>query len=158
MTGELARQIDASATTLGDVAQVGQGTILEFRVMGQDKSWMKAYIPKGIKVTIPGWLVVAGLVGSVLAAVAAMAAARGVMDFMAARRLLAEATREEAAEEEEAEETAAEGRAAARDHRREWELAYIAFSREFRDINDRSPNKAEQDDWIADNPMPPLGK
>ena len=161
MTGELARQIDASKTTLGDVADLGHTTVLEFTVQGAKGSFMAKHIPDGIKVTIPGYLVILGLAGAILAVIAAMVVAKTAKDWINARRQLNRVVGpaltlgsgvegvtevlEERAEEK--------GTRLALDFR-EWHIAQTAWLKEFREDNDRDPTDSEFEEWLVLNPLP----
>jgi len=137
--------------------------VLEFKVVGEPGAWMVQNIPGGILVRIPGWIITAGLLGTVLALVATMAAARTAKDWLAARRHLSTAVEQasvteklldipnEAAEEQMAEKAA---KLALADANLTWQVAYVAWAKDFRDRNDRDPTREEAQAYVADNPLP----
>ena len=157
----LAKQQDASQTSLGDIADLGSGTVLSFTVIGDKDSFMSKFIPKGVDVTIPGYLVILGLVGGVIAAVAAMSAAKTLVEFIRARRQIDRVAGEAFFDKfgpetvEEVLEVRAEERARRQARSfQEWHRDLSQWIRDFREDNDRDPTDDEVGEWMEQNPPP----
>lgn len=147
----LATQLDASKTTLGDIADLGSAPILEFTVYGAEKTWMRDFIPGGIKVTVPGYMVVGGAIAAILASVIALSTAKTSYDFLKARRQLANA-RPKDLDPELAEAAAIASETMALHDL--WLIDFKEFIETFKEENDRVPTQGEINEWIGVNPEP----